>query len=159
MRLLKAGCLWLLSVACAVAGAACSSAGGATQSAAQPADAQTATLFEGARVIVGDGTTTIENAAFVVQGNRITSIGRSGEIQPPSGATRVNLSGKTVMPALIDLHSHIGYENTAANTEDEEILHARERHRSSRTLRVHRARADPQSGQRQPGPLRRAVRR
>jgi hypothetical protein len=70
MRLLKVGCLWLLSVACAVAGAACSSAGGATQSASQRGDAQTATLFEGARVIVGDGTTTIENAAFVVQGSR-----------------------------------------------------------------------------------------
>ena len=119
MRLLKTGCLWLLSVACAVAGAACSSAGGAAQSAAQTGAAQSATLFEGARVIVGSGTTTIENAAFVVQGSRITSIGRSGEIQPPSGAIRVNLSGKTVMPALIDLHSHIGYENTAANTEDE----------------------------------------
>ena len=117
MRLLKNGPLWMLSVACAVAAAACTSAGGATQ---QDSQARTATLFEGARVIVGDGTTTIENAAFLVQGNRITSIGRSGEIQPPSGATRVNLTGKTVMPALLDLHSHIGYEDTATNSEDED---------------------------------------
>ena len=110
-------CGWMLSLACAVAAAACTSADSATQ---QDTQARTATLFEGARVIVGDGATTIENAAFLVQGNRITSIGRAGEIQPPSGAARVNLTGKTVMPALVDLHSHIGYEDTATNSEDEE---------------------------------------
>jgi imidazolonepropionase-like amidohydrolase len=120
MRLLKNGPLRLILVACAVSGAACTSAGGAAQQAGQDTAARTATLFEGARVIVGDGVTTIENAAFLVQGNRITSIGRSGEIQAPSGAARVDLTGKTVMPALVDLHSHIGYEDTAANTEDEE---------------------------------------
>jgi hypothetical protein len=109
-------CGWLIWVACTVSAAACTSA--ASQQPGQ--DARTATLFEGARVIVGDGTTTIENAAFVVQGNRITSIGRSGEVQAPPGAARVNLTGKTVMPALVDLHSHIGYEDTAANTEDED---------------------------------------
>ena len=150
---------WLLSVACAVSAAACTSAGGAAQQTGQETGRRTATLFEGARVIVGDGTTTIENAAFLVQGNRITSIGRSGEVQAPPGATRVNLTGKTVMPALVDLHSHIGYEDTAANTEDEEVLHARERHRPSRALRLHRARADAQPGQRQPGAVRCAVRR
>ena len=117
MRLLKSGCFWLLSVACAVSTAACSPT--AAQTAGQAPAARAAILFEGARVIVGDGTTTIDNAAFVVQGNRITSIGRSGEVQAPAGATRVNLSGKTVMPALVDLHSHIGYEDTTANDEDE----------------------------------------
>jgi imidazolonepropionase-like amidohydrolase len=120
MRLLMNGRLWLLGVACVVSAAACTPAGGATQQAGQETAARTATLFEGARVIVGDGATTIENAAFLVQGNRITGIGRSGEVQAPAGATRVDLTGKTVMPALVDLHSHIGYEDTAANTEDEE---------------------------------------
>ena len=118
MRLLKNGSLWLVWVAWAMSAAACTSA--ASQQAGQQTGAGAATLFEGARVIVGDGTTTIDNAAFVVQGNRITRIGRSGEIQAPSGAARVNLTGKTVMPALVDLHSHIGYEDTAANTEEED---------------------------------------
>lgn len=120
MRLLKNGSLWLLLVTCAVSGACTSGGGAAAQQAGQEATARTATLFEGARVIVGDGATTIDNAAFVVEGNRITSIGRAGEIRAPSGATRVDLRGKTVMPALVDLHSHIGYEDTATNTEDEE---------------------------------------
>jgi imidazolonepropionase-like amidohydrolase len=120
MQWLKTGSPWLLSLACAVSGAACSSGGTAAQEAGQSAVGRAPTLFEGARVIVGDGTTTIENAAFIVEGDRITGIGRSGAIQAPTGATRVDLRGKTVMPALIDLHSHIGYEDTARGTEEEE---------------------------------------
>ena len=65
------------------------------------------TVFEGARVIVGDGRAPIENATFVVTGNRITAVGRTGDVRVPAGATRVNLAGKTVMPTLIDTHNHL----------------------------------------------------
>ena len=71
-----------------------------------PAGAQT--LYEGARLITGDGQV-IENFAFVVTGNRFVQIGRKGEIAMPAGGTRVDLSGKTVMPTLIDAHVHMGY--------------------------------------------------
>lgn len=67
------------------------------------------TVFQGARLILGDGNPPIENAAFVVEGDRFARIGRSGELQAPVDAVRVDLTGKTVMPALIDAHSHIGY--------------------------------------------------
>ena len=63
--------------------------------------------FEGARVIVGDGRAPIENATFVVTGNRITAVGRAGQVTVPAGATRVNLAGKTVMPAILDTHTHL----------------------------------------------------
>ena len=65
------------------------------------------TAFEGARVIVGDGRTIIENAVFLVNGPRITQVGRAGQVTIPTGATRVNLAGKTVMPAIIDTHTHL----------------------------------------------------
>jgi imidazolonepropionase-like amidohydrolase len=65
------------------------------------------TVFEGARVIVGDGRAPIENAAFVVNGTRITEVGRTGQVRVPAGAARVNLAGKTVMPAIIDTHNHL----------------------------------------------------
>ena len=70
-----------------------------------PVGAQT--LFEGARLITGDGRV-IENSAFVVTGNQISHVGRKGEVRL-SGGTRVDLTGKTVMPALIDAHVHMGY--------------------------------------------------
>ncbi len=71
--------------------------------------AQTATLFEGARLITGDGGTPIEDSAFVIEAGRITAVGRRGEVRAPAGAQRVDLTGKTVIPALVDAHSHIGY--------------------------------------------------
>jgi len=67
--------------------------------------------FEGARLIVGDKTPVIESSAFLVEGDTFTWVGRKGERQPPAGATRVDLTGKTVIPALIDGHNHIGLVN------------------------------------------------
>jgi imidazolonepropionase-like amidohydrolase len=63
------------------------------------------TVFEGARVIVGDGRS-IDNATFVVQGDRITQAGAASAIKAPAGAARVSLAGKTVMPAIVDSHVH-----------------------------------------------------
>ena len=68
------------------------------------AQAQSAvTVFDGARVIVGDGRV-IDNATIVMQGDRLTQIGAG--VKAPNGATRVSLAGKTVMPAIIDTHVH-----------------------------------------------------
>lgn len=72
--------------------------------------AQTVTVFEGATLIAGDGSAAIENAAIVVQNDRITAIGRSGQVTVPAGATRVDLKGKTVMPTIIDAHKHLAGE-------------------------------------------------
>ena len=77
------------------------------------AQAGSVTVFEGARVIVGDGRAPIENAAFVVQGGRFTQVGRAGDVKVPAGAARVSLSGKTVIPALIDTHTHLSRERIA----------------------------------------------
>ena len=75
---------------------------------AVPSYAQQAVVYEGGRLIVGDGSAAIENGAFVVQNGHITAIGRA--VTAPASAVRVDLTGKTVMPALINVHVHIGYE-------------------------------------------------
>src|SRR5260370_6611814 len=67
-----------------------------------------ATVFEGARLITGVGSAAIEDAAFVVDNSRITAVGRRGAVAAPAGAARVDLTGKTVMPAIIDAHGHPG---------------------------------------------------
>jgi len=84
-----------------------------TRGATQAPQAGGVTLFEGARLIVGDGSAPIEDAAFVVQNNRFTQVGRRGQLNVPAGATRVDLTGKTVMPAIIDTHTHVAVTREA----------------------------------------------
>src|SRR4051794_19984416 len=67
-------------------------------------------IYEGARLIIGDGSAAIESGVFVVRNGHITAIGNPRAVTAPAGATRVNLAGKTVMPAMINVHVHIGYE-------------------------------------------------
>jgi imidazolonepropionase-like amidohydrolase len=71
------------------------------------APAARVTAFENARVIVGDTRAPIENATLVVTGSRFTAVGRDSAVRIPAGATHVNLEGKTVMPAIIDTHTHL----------------------------------------------------
>ena len=67
-----------------------------------------ATLFEGAR-LVADGSTAVENSAFLIENAKITAVGRKGDITAPAGAARVDLTGKTIIPALVDTHTHLGW--------------------------------------------------
>ncbi|MBI2149653.1 MAG: amidohydrolase family protein [Acidobacteria bacterium] len=77
-----------------------------------------AVLFEGARLITGDGSAPVENSSFLVENGRITRVGRKGEVRAPAGAVRVDLSGKTVMPALVDTHVHLGYQRGSTFSAD-----------------------------------------
>ncbi len=71
------------------------------------------TVFEGARLIVGDGSEPIEDAAFIVENDRFTAVGQRGQLDVPAGAARVDLTGKTVMPAMIDTHKHVAQDREA----------------------------------------------
>ncbi len=77
-------------------------------------------FFEGATLIDGTGGAPIEASAFLVEGGRISWVGREGEREPPEGAIRIDLSGKTVIPALIDGHNHIGLTNVRDGTDRKE---------------------------------------
>ena len=72
------------------------------------------TLFRGARILTGDSRPPIENGALLVEGTRITRVGAA--VTAPAGATVVDLRGKTIMPAIVDGHSHLGYIDMRAGT-------------------------------------------
>ena len=119
-----------LVVACAGLACACS----------RPAEAPEpsgVTVFEGARLITGDGSAAIENSAFIVENARFTQVGRRGEVTLPAGAVRTDLTGKTVMPAMVDLHGHLGFQNVAEGTMSKETF-TRESHRPPPAARLSR---------------------
>jgi hypothetical protein len=70
------------------------------------------TFFEGARLIVGDGTGPVEGAGILVRDGRVAAAGP--DIRAGEGDPRVDLAGKTVMPAIVNPHGHIGYFKDAA---------------------------------------------
>ena len=107
-RSFRAG-VWLVVSAFAILLAACSAA-----------PATDVTVFEGARLITGDGSAAIEDSAFIVEKNQFTWAGRRADLQVPAGAKHVDLRGKTVMPTLVDLHGHIGFQNIAEGTMSKE---------------------------------------
>ena len=72
----------------------------------------TAVAYQGARLIVGDGTV-IEDAVFVVDDGLFTEVGAADAVEIPEGAARVDLSGKTVMPAIVNAHIHLDPERDA----------------------------------------------
>lgn len=67
-------------------------------------------LFEGARLIPGDGQPAIERSAMLVEAGTITRVGAAGSISAPAAVARIDLTGKTVMPTLINAHGHPGFQ-------------------------------------------------
>lgn len=50
-----------------------------------------------------------ESAVIVVEGERIKAVGSAAEIKLPSGANVIDLTNATVLPGLIDCHTHLSY--------------------------------------------------
>ncbi|WP_218827600.1 amidohydrolase family protein [Rubricoccus marinus] len=69
--------------------------------------AHSQTAFVGAKVIPIAGPE-IADGVVVVQDGRITAVGARGSVRVPSGATVVDVSGKVLMPGIVDTHSHVG---------------------------------------------------
>jgi imidazolonepropionase-like amidohydrolase len=73
-----------------------------------------ATLFTGARLITDGDKPPIEDSAFLVVGDTIVKVGKRSGVQAPAGALRVDLRGKTVIPALVNAHGHVGFQKDAS---------------------------------------------
>jgi len=84
------------------------------QAPAQAQDRQV--VLKGARLIDGTGRPPIENSVLVIKGSQIVAAGKAGAVSIPNDAAVQDVSGKTIMPALIDLHGHLGLSNNGADS-------------------------------------------
>lgn len=91
----------------ALAAAASLAAGAQTL---RPASADGPVLYENARLVAGDGSPVIERAALLVDKQLVTRVGSAGTITVPAAVPRIDLSGKTIIPALIGTHGHPGFQ-------------------------------------------------
>lgn len=66
-----------------------------------------ALVIEGGTLIDGNGGAPLRDAAIVIQGNRITSVSRRGQVSYPPNAHVINAAGKFVLPGLFD--SQVSY--------------------------------------------------
>ncbi|GAA4242938.1 amidohydrolase family protein [Winogradskyella damuponensis] len=64
--------------------------------------------LKGARLITMEGDEVIENGTIIINSNIIESIGNTSDITIPSDAKVYDVSGKTIMPGMVDAHAHIG---------------------------------------------------
>lgn len=89
---------------------------------AQQAPAPQTTVIRAARLIDGTGAAPIQNGVVVVTGDKIVAVGARGRVQEPSGARVIDLGNATLLPGLIDAHTHIiGRELSDPGSSDEAV--------------------------------------
>lgn len=76
---------------------------GFTQTADRPAGVL---VLTGAKLITMKGDEVIDDGVVVLDGNRIAAIGPRSAVAVPAGAKVMDMTGKTIMPGLIDAHWH-----------------------------------------------------
>ena len=64
-------------------------------------------VLSGARIVTMKGDEIIEKGDIVVTDNRITAVGPKGKVTVPAGAKSIDVSGKTIIPGLVDVHAHM----------------------------------------------------
>ena len=88
---------------------------------AQAPKAEPVTVIHAGSLIDGTSATARRDQAIVVRGGRIESVGAWSAASVPAGATVIDLSGSTVLPGLIDAHTHILLDPAGADY-DEQLL-------------------------------------
>ena len=91
--------------------------------AAQAAEPGAATAYVGAKILTAAGQT-YDPGVLLVEKGRIVDIGPSDKVTVPDDAKQVDLAGKTIIPGLVDSHSHLGVysrPNVSANSDGNEM--------------------------------------
>jgi imidazolonepropionase-like amidohydrolase/Tol biopolymer transport system component len=72
------------------------------------ADAPTGiTALKGARIVTMKGDDVIEEGTILIENNKIIAVGKVADVAVPANARVVDVTGKTIMPGLIDVHAHL----------------------------------------------------
>ncbi|HSF39564.1 MAG TPA: amidohydrolase family protein [Thermoanaerobaculia bacterium] len=71
--------------------------------------------IRGARLFDPETRATFSDTTVVVSGNRIQAVGRDSEVEVPAGMRVIDARGKTLLPGLWDMHTHVGDDDGILN--------------------------------------------
>jgi imidazolonepropionase-like amidohydrolase len=80
------------------------------------------TVIRADRLIPGDGSDPIEHAALVIRGGSIAEVGRSADIATPEGTPEFVYGDATILPGLIDVHTHPSFPAQGEGVSGEEAV-------------------------------------
>lgn len=63
-------------------------------------------VIDGARIVTMKGDEVIENGRIVIVDKRIAAVGKAADVAVPPGAIRIDATGKSIIPGLVDAHWH-----------------------------------------------------
>ena len=81
------------------------------------------TLLRPARVFDGTSASPHEGWVVLVTGDRIAAVGPAADVRAPAGATTIELPGMTLLPGLIEAHSHLLLHPYNETSWDDQVLH------------------------------------
>jgi imidazolonepropionase-like amidohydrolase len=103
--------------------------GGVIAAAAAAPSPPVVTALVGGTVVAVDGGPAIKNATVLITGERIVQIGPADSTAVPPGAKIISMTGRWLMPGLMNMHVHLGLKlpgaagnSLAAETDTEEVL-------------------------------------
>jgi imidazolonepropionase-like amidohydrolase len=87
------------------------------------------TALVGGTVVATDGGPAIRNATVLITGERISQVGPADSTAIPAGAKVISMTGKWLVPGLMNMHVHLGLklpgaagDSLATETDPEEVL-------------------------------------
>jgi imidazolonepropionase-like amidohydrolase len=113
----------------AVSATALISIAGIAAAAADAPAAPATTALVGGTVVATDGGPAIKNATVIITGERISQVGPADSTAIPPGAKVISMTGKWLVPGLMNMHVHLGLklpgaagDSLATETDTEEVL-------------------------------------
>ncbi len=85
------------------------------------APAPTTFVLTGARVIDGTGRSPIEQGAILVRNGRVEAVGAQTAVAVPTGVTRIDVTGKTIIPGLVNAHAHVNLDRQSTQPPRDQI--------------------------------------